>query len=61
MLCFRPGSNRRPCACEAHVITTTLRKLDVLTLGQFSFSLKGRGFFDLMFTKWIEPTVINYA
>ena len=25
-LCFRPGSNRRPCACEAHVITTTLRK-----------------------------------
>ena len=25
--CFRPGSNRRPCACEAHVITTTLRKL----------------------------------
>ena len=24
--CFRPGSNRRPCACEAHVITTTLRK-----------------------------------
>ena len=22
-----PGSNRRPCACEAHVITTTLRKL----------------------------------
>lgn len=27
VLCFRPGSNRRPCACEAHVITTTLRKL----------------------------------
>lgn len=26
--CFRPGSNRRPCACEAHVITTTLRKLN---------------------------------
>ena len=25
--CFRPGSNRGPCACEAHVITTTLRKL----------------------------------
>ena len=25
-LCFLPGSNRRPCACEAHVITTTLRK-----------------------------------
>ena len=25
--CFLPGSNRRPCACEAHVITTTLRKL----------------------------------
>ena len=25
-LCFRPGSNRGPCACEAHVITTTLRK-----------------------------------
>ena len=25
-ICFRPGSNRRPCACEAHVITTTLRK-----------------------------------
>ena len=24
--CFRPGSNRGPCACEAHVITTTLRK-----------------------------------
>ena len=24
--CFLPGSNRRPCACEAHVITTTLRK-----------------------------------
>ena len=30
--CFVPGSNRRPCACEAHVITTTLRKLDVLKL-----------------------------
>ena len=27
--CFLPGSNRRPCACEAHVITTTLRKLCV--------------------------------
>ena len=26
-VCFLPGSNRRPCACEAHVITTTLRKL----------------------------------
>ena len=26
-ICFLPGSNRRPCACEAHVITTTLRKL----------------------------------
>ena len=25
--CFLPGSNRRPCACEAHVITATLRKL----------------------------------
>ena len=25
--CFQPGSNRRPCACEAHVITTTLWKL----------------------------------
>ena len=24
---FRSGSNRGPCACEAHVITTTLRKL----------------------------------
>ncbi len=27
-ICFRPGSNRRPFACEANVITTTLRKLD---------------------------------
>ena len=27
--CFRPGSNRGPCACEAHVITATLRKLDI--------------------------------
>ena len=27
LLCFLPGSNRRPCACEAHVITATLRKL----------------------------------
>ena len=26
-ICFLPGSNRRPCACEAHVITATLRKL----------------------------------
>ena len=25
-VCFQLGSNRRPCACEAHVITTTLRK-----------------------------------
>ena len=25
-ICFRPGSNRGPCACEAHVITATLRK-----------------------------------
>ena len=31
--CFRPGSNRGPCACEAHVITTTLRKqLTVVSL-----------------------------
>ena len=27
LICFQPGSNRRPCACEAHVITTTLWKL----------------------------------
>ena len=26
-ICFLPGSNRRPCACKAHVITATLRKL----------------------------------
>ena len=26
MFCSLPGSNRRPCACEAHVITATLRK-----------------------------------
>ena len=25
--CSLPGSNRRPCPCEGHVITTTLRKL----------------------------------
>ena len=25
-ICSLPGSNRRPCACEAHVITATLRK-----------------------------------
>ena len=24
--CSLPGSNRRPCPCEGHVITTTLRK-----------------------------------
>ena len=24
---FLPGSNRRPCPCEGHVITTTLRNL----------------------------------
>ena len=24
--CSRPGSNRGPCACEAHVITTTPRE-----------------------------------
>ena len=24
--CFLPGSNRRPCPCKGHVITTTLRK-----------------------------------
>ena len=29
--CFLPGSNRRPCACEAHVITTTLWKLACLS------------------------------
>ena len=28
-ICFRPGSNRGPCACKAHVITTTLRKLSI--------------------------------
>ena len=26
--CFQPGSNRRPSACKADVITTTLWKLD---------------------------------
>lgn len=29
-LWFLPGSNRRPCPCEGHVITTTLRNLDTL-------------------------------
>ena len=34
--CFRPGSNRRPCACEAHVITTTLRKpYEIVSCHQF--------------------------
>ena len=27
MICFRPGSNRGPSACQADVITTTPRKL----------------------------------
>ena len=43
--CFRPGSYRRPCACEAHVITTTLRKLVyrfVLSLISY-FKIKGKG------------------
>lgn len=30
VVCFRPVSNRGPFACEANVITTTLRKLDTL-------------------------------
>ena len=33
-LCSRPGSNRGPCACEAHVITATLRK-PAVRRGQF--------------------------
>ena len=32
--CFQPGSNRRPCACEAHVITTTLWKLRYPGIGK---------------------------
>ena len=28
--CFHPGSNRGPCACEAHVITATPWKLVVI-------------------------------
>ena len=28
--CLRPGLNWGPCACEAHVITTTLRRLQLL-------------------------------
>ena len=45
--CFRPGSNRRPCAssvktlfestCEAHVITTTLRKPLMTNGGNFTY------------------------
>ena len=27
LVCFRPGSNWGPCACDAHVMTTTLQKL----------------------------------
>ena len=27
LVCFRPGSNWGPCACEAHVMTTTIQKL----------------------------------
>ena len=27
LVCFRPGSNWGPCACEAHGMTTTLQKL----------------------------------
>ena len=41
-VCSRPGSNRGPCACEAHVITTTLRKpsyLQVLSNGYKSGNL----------------------
>ena len=26
LVCFRPGSNWGPCACEAHVMTATLQK-----------------------------------
>ena len=32
--CFRPGSNRGPFACEANVITATLRKPDVKAFRQ---------------------------
>ena len=39
--CFRPGSNRGPCACEAHVITATLRKQ--LTASPAKLAFKGLG------------------
>ena len=45
-LCFLPGSNRRPCACEAHVITTTLRKHHILeTRMLLSQQKKGKIYF----------------
>merc|ERR1712240_802040 len=37
-VCFQPGLNRRPCACEAHVITATLWKL-VMFVGCSSASI----------------------
>ena len=39
---FRPGSNRRPCACKAHVITTTLRKQ--MSISQLLFYLSKQDF-----------------
>ena len=33
--CSRPGSNRGPCACEAHVITTTPREHWLIAVGSF--------------------------
>ena len=36
--CFRPGSNRGPCACEAHVITATPRKRSCLQLAELVHS-----------------------
>ena len=35
--CFRPVSNRGPFACEANVITTTLRKQLLMPLGPLPF------------------------
>ena len=45
--CFRPGSNRGPCACEAHVITATLRKLRNFMLFPFKCHI---GTYDIIMT-----------
>ena len=53
--CFCPGSNRGPCACEAHVITATPQK----PLGQNSHTMRQLTFWQNVFNNDVLVVMVS--